>query len=796
MQKVSMYGKMTKFRGSKGKPRRRKESEKERKRFLSHKLALLFVTIVLALCALILYIGSIAVTKNEEYTKKSLTQLNYQSSTIVAKSGDILDRNMTPVALSERVYILILDPKVITETTEMEGRGGSLDATVNALVQCFGLDEEDVRRVISENTSRSYLRYQQNGSKTVLSDDQVTAFNEMKESYNDLESEERKQNPDDKSIITGVWFETEYRRTYPFNDLESKVIGFTTQDTTEGLWGLELTYNDVLRGTNGRQFGHMGDGSSLNTETVPAEDGCSLVTTLDMNMSRIVSEVVEEWSQEVGGKSISVLLMNPQNGEILSMYDSTNYNLNDPTDLSGIYTEEELEHPESLAVMEDFYTTDEQKQKLTSMTYEEKILNLRQLTWRNFIISNTFEPGSTAKPLTVAAAMEEGTVVPSDTFTCAGSLDVAGTLIRCHNYAKGGCGTIDLAGALANSCNVALMEIGEELGRDEFYRYENIFNLGQKTGIDLPGEASGLLFEKDQLNITELATSSFGQGYNATMIQIAAATCSLLNGGYHYKPYVVKQVVDSSGNVVQETEPEIVRETVSQETSEFMKDAFYLTVEAGTGGGSKIAGYHIGGKTGTAEKLPRGNGKYLVSIITAVPIEEPELLLYVVIDEPNVENQADSEPAQRLAGRLLERLMPYAGIYSDNDESAEEYDWEENGESLSTDDQWPVGDSFLEDPKAADTVDGGQEEELPSAPADDPAGQVTQTSPEEREETSEPVSEEGQETPESASEEGQETSEPASEEGQETPEASSASEEGEGMSEPVSEENQQISADV
>ena len=231
----------------------------------------MFVTIVLALCALILYIGSIAVTKNEEYTKKSLTQLNYQSSTIVAKSGDILDRNMTPVALSERVYILILDPKVITETTEMEGRGGSLDATVNALVQCFGLDEEDVRRVISENTSRSYLRYQQNGSKTVLSDDQVTAFNEMKESYNDLESEERKQNPDDKSIITGVWFETEYRRTYPFNDLESKVIGFTTQDTTEGLWGLELTYNDVLRGTNGRQFGHMGDGSSLNTETVPAE---------------------------------------------------------------------------------------------------------------------------------------------------------------------------------------------------------------------------------------------------------------------------------------------------------------------------------------------------------------------------------------------------------------------------------------------------------------------------------------------------------------------------------------------
>lgn len=710
-------------RMNKNKRKSKSKNDKEQKKFLSHKLALLFIAIVLALCALIAYMTQIAVTKNDEYTKKSMTQMDYQSSTIIAKSGDIMDRNMTPVALSERVYILILDPKVITETTQTSGKEGSMEATIQALVQYFGLDADDLRKTIQENASRSYLRYQTNGSKTVLSDEQVTAFNEAKDAYNDLSSEERKQNPDDKSIITGVWFETEYRRSYPFNDLESKVIGFTTQDTTQGLWGLELTYNDVLRGTNGRSFGHVNEENTLSRETIPAQDGYSLVTTLDMNMSRIISNVVEEWSEEVGGKSISVLAMNPQNGEILSMYDSTNYNLNDPTDLSMIYTEEQLQSPETIPIMQDFYTTDEQKATLASMTYEEKILNLRQLTWRNFSISNTFEPGSTAKPLTVAAAMEEGTVVPSDSFECTGALQVADNLIKCHNYAIGGCGIINLEGALANSCNVALMEIGEELGRQEFYRYQKLFNLGEKTGIDLPGEASGLLFTEDQLNITELATSSFGQGYNSTMIQIASATCSLLNGGYYYKPYVVKQVLDSEGRVVKETEPEIVRETVSEETSDFMKDAFFLTVEEGTGGGTKISGYHIGGKTGTAEKLPRGNGKYLVSIITAVPIEEPELLLYVVIDEPNVENQADSEPAQRLAGRILEQLLPYAGIYSDDDVNPEDYDW--NTEELIQDDQWPSGDSFIDNPEAAGTVSGEEEEELPSAPAGDPAGQVT-----------------------------------------------------------------------
>ena len=714
---------------------KKKKKEQEQKKSISHKLALLFIAIVLALCALTVYMLKIAVTKNEEYTKKSLTQMDYQSSTIIAKSGDIMDRNMTPVALSERVYILILDPKVILDTSKMNGKEGSMEATIQALVECFGLNADDLRKTIQDNGTKSYLRYQTNGSKTVLSDAQVSAFNEKKEQYNDLTSEERKQNPDDKSIITGVWFETEYRRSYPFNDLESKVIGFTTQDTTQGLWGLELTYNDILRGTNGRQFGHVNDENSVSKETVPAQDGYSLVTTLDMNMSRIISDVVEEWSEEVGGKSISVLAMNPQNGEILSMYDSTNYNLNNPTDLSSIYSEEQLQNPETIPIMEDYYTTDEQKEKLASMTYEEKILNLRQLTWRNFIISNTFEPGSTAKPLTVAAAMEEGTVVPSDRFECTGSLQVADNLIKCHNYEKGGCGNIDLESVLANSCNVGLMEIGEELGRQEFYRYQKLFNLGEKTGIDLPGEASGLLFTEDQLNITELATSSFGQGYNSTMIQIAAATCSLLNGGYYYKPYVVKQILDSDGRVIKETEPEIVRETVSEETSEFMKDAFLLTVEQGTGGGTKIPGYHIGGKTGTAEKLPRGNGKYLVSIITAVPIEDPELLLYVVIDEPNVDNQADSEPAQRLAGRILEKLLPYAGIYSDEEINPEDYDW--NAEELSQDDQWPSGESFIDDPAAAGTVSGAEEEELPSAPVNDPAGQVEEE--EVSEETSETV---------------------------------------------------------
>ena len=652
---------------------------------MKYKLAFLFFLMTLALSILVLVMVNIVRKNGDEYSKKVLNQMDYSSSTIVAKRGDILDCNLTPIAESERVYILILDPKVILSNEETK------NTTLDAVSEFFGLDRSELEVAVNENATSSYLRY---GGKTVLTYDQVQPFEERQTEVNN--------DKDQKGKIKGVWFETEYRRIYPYNSLASKVIGFTTVDSSLGLWGIEKQYNEELVGTNGREFGYINDETNLERVTIPAVDGYNVVSTIDLNIQNIINTQMQKWKEEYGAANIAILAMDPNNGEVKAMVTDTDYDLNNPKDLTPFYSDEEI----------------------AAMSEEDKVNNLNQI-WRNFIISNTFEPGSTAKPLTIAAALEEGMIRLSDEFDCNGYLMVGGYKIKCHNYAIGGCGHINLAEALSNSCNVALMEIGAKLGRTQFARYQQLFNLGQKTGIDLPGEASaaGLLYREDQLNVTELATNAFGQGFNSTMIQIAAAFSSVINGGNYYQPHVVKQLVDTDGNVVKEIEPVLVRETVSSTTSEFMKEALHLTVEEGTGGGTKIEGYNIGAKTGTAEKLPRGNGKYIVSIITAAPIEDPELVLYVVIDEPNVENQADSYPAQQLAGWIWPELMPYLGIFPDNDTNETQVE--------QPDDAFPNGESFLEEEQVSDPIDdlpGGEEEEDVEAgvPLDQIAGDLSE----------------------------------------------------------------------
>ena len=634
---------------------------------MRQKLALLFLIIVLALCGLATVIVVRAFKTHEEYSRKALTQLSYQDTTIPAKSGNILDRNGNIVATSEKVYILILDPSVLYEAEELNK--GTVDATIQAAAECFGLDEAQLRQASEENKEKAYVRF---GGKTELTQEQVDAFEQKKEEMDDSATTAR---------IRGIWFESEYRRKYPYNELASKIIGYTTQDTSQGLYGLELQYDEELRGVNGRAYRYIGDEAEPEQATVPAIDGNTLLTTIDMNIERIITDNVNEWLEEYGAYDLSVLAMNPNNGEILSIVSNTDYDLNTGANiqLSDFYSEEFLAGK----------TEDERKELLYSNIFS------------NAVITKTFEPGSTAKLLTIAAGLEENAITEDTTFSCHGFKQVANYKIKCHNFEKGGCsqvfGTeqISLEQVIEQSCNVALMDIAEKLGRTQFSRYQTIFNLGQKTGIDLPGEASaeGLLYTEDQLNVTELATNSFGQGYNVTMIQLASAFSSLINGGTYYQPYVVKQIINPEGQVVKEFEPIKVRETVSKETSELIKRGCYRTVEEGTGGGTKIEGYHIGGKTGTAEKLPRGNGKYIVSIITAAPIEDPQIVLYVAIDEPNVENQADSYPAQQLAGWIWKDLVSYAGIFSDLEEGPEEVNPEQQ------DDSWPEGSSFIEEIK-------------------------------------------------------------------------------------------------
>ncbi len=638
--------------------------------YMRQKLALLFLIIVLALCGLAAVIVVRAFKTHEEYSRKALTQLSYQDTTIPAKSGNILDSNGNIIATSEKVYILILDPSVLYAAESLNE--GTIDATIQAAVECFGLNEADLRKAFEENKDKAYVRF---GGKTELTEAQVEAFEQKKEYMDDSKKNES------KARIRGIWFESEYRRKYPYNELASKIIGYTTQDTSQGLYGLEMQYDKELRGVNGRAYRYIGDEAEPERATIPAINGNTLRTTIDMNMERIIKDKVDEWLEQYGAYDVSVLAMNPQNGEILSFVSNTDYDLNNGANIQ----------------LSDFYSPE----FLSSKTEDEKKELLYSGIYANAAITKTFEPGSTAKLLTIAAALEEKAITEDTTFSCHGFKQVANYKIKCHNFDKGGCsqvfGTeqISLEQVIEQSCNVALMDIAEKLGRTQFSRYQTIFNLAQKTGIDLPGEASaeGLLYEEEELNATELATNSFGQGYNVTMIQLASAFCSLINGGTYYQPHVVKQIVSPEGQIVKEFEPVKIRETVSKETSELIKRGCYRTVEEGTGGGTKIEGYHIGGKTGTAEKLPRGNGKYIVSIITAAPIEDPQIVLYVVIDEPNVENQADSYPAQQLAGWIWQDLVSYAGIFSDLEEGPEEVD------PAQRDDSWTGGSSFIEEVK-------------------------------------------------------------------------------------------------
>ena len=288
--------------------------------------------------------------------------------------------------------------------------------------------------------------------------------------------------------------------------------------------------------------------------------------------------------------------------------------------------------------------------------------------WRNFCVSDTFEPGSPAKILTVAAALEEGVLKGNEYFDCQGSLKVGEWDIKCTAYRRGGHGSLSLTDSIAQSCNVAMMRIGAMMGKERFAKYQAVFGMGDKTGIDLPGEAdtSSLIYRAEDMGPTDLATNTFGQNYNCTMVQMAAALCSVINGGSYYEPHVVKQILNEQGSVTEEKEPVLVRETVSQATAEYLRQAMFATVETGTGGAAKVAGYHVGGKTGTAEKQPRSAKNYLVSFAGFAPVEDPQLFVYVVVDTPNYppgEQQAHSSFASAIFSKIMTEALPYLNVF-------------------------------------------------------------------------------------------------------------------------------------
>lgn len=607
---------------------------------MQKKLVVLFVIIALLLLGLIVRLMYIEHTSGKKYEKKVLSQQKYDSTVIPYQRGNITDCKGTILATSVDVYNVILDCKVLNSDS------ADIDPTINALVTCFPqLNETDLRNLITDKPKSQY-----NVLAKKLSYEEIQVFEDMQAAEKEA-SDKKSGDTEKKGKINGVWFEKEYQREYPYGSLASAVVGFTTSGNL-GMNGVENSYNSVLNGTNGREYGYLNSDSNFEKTVIDAQNGNDVTLTIDANIQKIVEDKIAAFEEEyrdaaregAGSKHVGVIVMNPQNAEVLAMANYPNYDSSNPRDLSAYYTQEEID----------------------AMDDDAELDALNQL-WSNFCITYTYEPGSTVKPFTVACGLDTGTLDPNRTFICDGYETISGHDIHCVNTNGHGLETVE--DALKNSCNDALMQMSYDIGPENFSKYQQIFGFGTKTNIDLPGEArtDSLIYTEDQLSTINLATNSFGQNFNVTMIQVASAFCSIINGGNYYQPHVVKKITDENGNVIQEDNGTLLKKTVSSSTSELLKQYLYATVSDGTGKYAKVPGYSMGGKTGTAQKLPRGQGNYLVSFIGFAPVDNPQLLVYVVVDEPNAEEEFHSTFAQEIAKGIFEETLPYLNIYPDED---------------------------------------------------------------------------------------------------------------------------------
>ena len=624
------------------------------------KLAGVFGIALLALVSLLVGITVINAKFGNKYTQQVLSQSQqqYTNKTLPFKRGSITDRNGTMLANSVKVYNLILDCK------EVNGHETYEEPVKEALETAFGIENSEIENLL-ENEETKESQYQilkkeitMEEKKSFEEANKVPADEEAKEALG-KEEIKRRQN------VKGIYFEDTYKRVYPLESLACDVIGFTDAGNT-ATWGLEGYYNSTLNGSNGRKFGYLDEDASLEQTIVEAVNGKNLTTTLDASIQSIVEKYITAFDRALsagpnnkkdakkkGAENIAVIVENPNNGEILAMASSGTYDLNNPRDLTGSYTDKEIE------AMDDEQTKDA----------------LFQM-WKNYCVSQNFEPGSTVKPIVVAGALESGAITENSRFLCDGGEEIGEDYVKCAVYPDNH-GTESLGEVIQNSCNDGMMAIGRKMGASLFLEYQNKFNFGTRTGIDLPSEETGLLFSEDNMYKMELSTSAFGQGFNCTMIQEIAAMSAAINGGIYYQPHLVKEITDEDGKVVKNITPTILKQPISQEVSADVREYMGMSVESGTSKSSKVKGYSMGGKTGTAEKLnEKEKGNYLVSFIGFAPLDKPEVVVYAVVDTPNVEEQASSTYPQYLAQAIMSEVLPYMNIYQDEPTDEETVLWE------------------------------------------------------------------------------------------------------------------------
>lgn len=631
-------------------------------RKMKKKLLLLFGIITCAFVGLVFRLMYIEYTSGDTYTKKVLSLQSYDSVKLPFQRGNIVDKNGTILATSVAVYNVILDCSVMTSKDEY------VEPTINALTQCFSdLDRNKLEDYAQNSKDNKYIVL-----KEKLSYDDIQPFVEMQDAVDDSGN---KVNPN----IKGVWFETEYQRKYPLSTLASATVGFVS-DGNVGTVGLEKYYDSTLNGVDGREYGYLNSDNAIEKTVIPAENGKNLYCSIDANVQTIVENKIKEFADTYknnartgdGAEEIAVVMMNPNTGEIIAMADYPTFDLNDPRNLSS------------------YDQTDD-------MSDDGKMDLLNKL-WQNYCVTATYEPGSVQKPFTVAAGLETGTLTTDMTFFCDGYEMFGNEKVRCVNRDGHGLETIE--GALMDSCNDALMQMSYNIGAENFLDYQAVFGFGQKTGIDLPGEANtaSLMYTLDNIKPVDLATNSFGQNYNCTMIQMVSAFSSLINGGNYYKPHVVTKITDDSGNTVENIEPTLLKKTVSQNTSDTLRNYLYNVVTNGTAKAAKVDGYSMGGKTGTAQMYDdethlRKKGAYLVSFMGFVPYDDPQLVIYTVINQPNVGDEAHSSYAQNITREILKEVLPYMNVYPDEEQTGINADLDITGNNP------PIGNQTTGEPE-------------------------------------------------------------------------------------------------
>lgn len=615
--------------------------------------------VILILCGIVAFLPVVAMLANlmifrhEEYSQLALENQT-RTTSITASRGAIYDRNMNVMAVSTSVENVFLDPK------ELHDNKVDMNLVANFLGTLLNKDPVWIKEQAEDITMRYKMVAQKQSAEVT---DQIRDFI-------------------DQYDIIGIHMEPDSMRVYPYTTLAAQVIGFTNA-SNQGAEGVEARYNSILEGTAGKVITTKGNYETAMPYSYEkyyeASDGNSVVLTVDTTiqyyLEKNMESAISKYDVQNGAFGI---VMNAKTGEILAMATLGSYDPNKYLEILDLGTLEELEQ-----LQRDYLTLQEGSEayEAAKSAYDDALVAARLAQWRNRVVSDGYEPGSTFKIITMAAALEEGTTSLSDSYYCSGSKMFAGRSDLLHCWQHNGHGSETVFNALENSCNIALAEIGLSLGGENFYKYIKDFGLMETTGVGLSGESEGYFFSEDMFTdpnangaTAALISSSFGQTFTVTPIQLVRAISAVVNGGYLMQPYIVSEVVDAEGNTVEKTEPTVVRQVISEETSATMREMILSVVENGTAKNAKIAGYSIGGKTGTAEKTGQTDEEgnvitdKIVSFVGIAPMDDPEYIVLVALDTPSKETGiyiSGGVMAAPTVRGVLEDILPYVGVERD-----------------------------------------------------------------------------------------------------------------------------------